>query len=183
LVVDAGALHTVAADPSAIRARTAPTFLTPHPGEAAVLLGASVAQLEHERPAAARALAKDLGAYVVLKGASTVVAAPDGRLALVPTGNPGMATAGTGDVLAGILGGLLAQGVEPWLAARAAPYLHGLAGDAAREAVGEASLVASDLIRALGPTIAAASARARSVPWSRGTWPPTTRGAPRGAAP
>lgn len=183
LVVDAGALHTVAADPSAIRARTAPTLLTPHPGEAAALLGASVAQLEHERPAAARALAKDLGAFVILKGASTVVAAPDGRLAVVPTGNPGMATAGTGDVLAGVLGGLLAQGVEPWLAARAAPYLHGLAGDAARDAMGEASVVASDLVRALGPTISAVAARARSVPWARSTWPTTTRGAPRGAAP
>ncbi len=183
VLVDAGALHTVAADPAVIRARTAPTVLTPHPGEMAALTGRTVAELERDRPGAARALAEQLRAFVVLKGASTVIAAPDGRLALVPTGNPGMATGGTGDVLAGIVGGLLAQRTDPWLAARAGAYLHGLAGDHARDAVGEASLIASDLVQHLGSALGAVQARARDEAWRAGRWPSTRRGAPRGHAP
>lgn len=176
VVADAGALHTIAADPAVIRARTSPTVLTPHPGEMSALTGKGVAELERDRLGEARALAQRLGAIVVLKGASTVVAAPDGRLAVSPTGNPGMATGGTGDVLAGLIGGLLAQRLDPWLAATAGVYLHGKAGDRAREQVGEPSLVASDVMAQLGPTIVSVRATAAPLPWSRGRWPSTTRG-------
>ena len=93
-------------------------------------------------------------AIVVLKGASTVIAAPGGAAAILAQGNPGMATGGTGDVLAGIIGGLLATGVPPLLAARAGAYLHGVAGDLAKDAVGEPSLIASDLLAALPAAIA-----------------------------
>ena len=86
---------------------------------------------------------------MVLKGAGTVVAGPDGRLAVNPTGNPGMATGGTGDVLTGIITGLLAQGVTPWGAACAGVYVHGLAGDLAASELGETGLIAGDVIRAI----------------------------------
>ena len=97
----------------------------------------------------ARRLAAESGAHVALKGARTVVASPDGRVTVNPTGNPGMATGGTGDVLTGIAGGLLAQGVAPAEVLIAAVYLHGLAGDLAAEVRGEAGLLAGDLADAL----------------------------------
>jgi NAD(P)H-hydrate epimerase len=86
---------------------------------------------------------------VVLKGYRTIVAHPDGRAAVNPTGNPGMATAGTGDVLAGVIGALLARGTDPWLAATAGVYLHGLAGDRAAARLGQESLIAGDLVEEL----------------------------------
>jgi len=95
--------------------------------------------------AAARETAASWGQVVVLKGARTVVAAPDGRLAEAPFENPALASGGTGDVLSGIIGSLLAQGLAPYDAARAGVYLHGLAGEAVRERFGDAGLLASDL--------------------------------------
>ena len=145
-VVDAGALD-------AFEPRRGPTILTPHPGEMSRLSGLTVAEVERDRPAAARDLSKKTGAIVVLKGATTLIASPDGALTIITTGNPGMATGGTGDVLAGMIGSLLAQRVEPRLAAVAGAHLHGKAGDLAQQKQGEASLIASDVIDAIGPAL------------------------------
>lgn len=149
VVADAGALDALGPDPGWLQDRTHPTVLTPHPGEMARLCGLDTRAVQADRPAAARALAAKTGAVVVLKGASTVIAEPDGTLSIVAAGNPGMATGGTGDVLSGVIGALLAQGHPAALAARAGVLLHGRAGDLARARHGEAQLVASDLIDAL----------------------------------
>jgi NAD(P)H-hydrate epimerase len=153
MVVDADALTALAGRPGLCREAPAPRLLTPHPGEAARLLGCSVTEVQKDRLASARRLAAESGAVVALKGAGTVVASPDGRAMLNPTGNPGMATGGTGDVLTGVAGGLLAQGVAPVAALSAAVYLHGLAGDLAAEARGEAGLVAGDVADAIPAAI------------------------------
>jgi NAD(P)H-hydrate epimerase len=153
MVVDADALTALAGRPGLCREAPAPRLLTPHPGEAARLLGCSIAEVQKDRIASARRLAAESGAVVALKGAGTVVASPDGRAMLNPTGNPGMATGGTGDVLTGVAGGLLAQGVAPAAALSAAVYLHGLAGDLVAEARGEAGLVAGDVADAIPAAI------------------------------
>ncbi|MCA9555042.1 MAG: NAD(P)H-hydrate dehydratase [Myxococcales bacterium] len=154
-VLDAGALGALGADYQWLAAREGPTVLTPHPGEMARLLGSDSHGVQSDRVAAARHVATESSCVVILKGASTVVASPDGEVAVVVCGNPGMATGGTGDVLAGVVGSLLAQGVEPVLAARAAAHLHALAGDRAAEEVGETALLAEDVLRALGPALKA----------------------------
>src|SRR5207245_2680686 len=122
---------------------------TAHPGEMARLLGVTTADVQRDRLGVASRVAREQNVCVVLKGAGTVVAGPDGRLAVNPTGNPGMATGGTGDVLTGIITGLLAQGVTPWGAACAGVYVHGLAGDLAAAEMGEMGLIAGDVIRAI----------------------------------
>ncbi len=118
--------------------------LTPHPGEAARLLASDVPSIESDRFKAARAIADRYRAVVVLKGAGTVIAHPAGPLAVCPWGNPGMASGGMGDVLTGVIAGLLAQGLNAWRAARLGVALHALAGDAAARD-GEAGIVATDL--------------------------------------
>lgn len=159
VVVDAGGLAALAGDPALWDGRgDAPLLVTPHPGEFAALTGDSVAAVQSDRLAAARALATERGCHVLLKGALSVIADPDGRLAINPTGQPGMATAGAGDVLAGLLVGLLAQGREPGLALRAATYLHGLAGEVWGRGRDPRCLIASDLIAALPAAMAAAAA-------------------------
>ena len=125
-VWDADALNLLAAGQVAAPGRG---VLTPHPGEAARLLGADTASVQADRPAAARALAKRFGLVVVLKGAGSLVAAPDGRLALCDRGHPAMAGAGLGDVLAGLIGALLAQGMAAYDAACLAVWLHARAGE------------------------------------------------------
>jgi NAD(P)H-hydrate epimerase len=145
LVLDADGLNLLAHEP---RQFDRPVVLTPHPGEAARLLQVSVAEIEADRFAAARALARRYAAVVVLKGAGSLIAAPDGRLAVCPWGNPGMASGGMGDLLTGIIGALLAQGCGAWRAACLGVGLHARAGDmAARE--GERGLMASDLLAPL----------------------------------
>lgn len=153
LVVDADALTALAGHLAVAREAAGPRLLTPHPGEAARLLGVTIAEVQVDRVGAARRLAEATGATVALKGARTVVAGPDGEVVVNPTGNPGMASGGTGDVLTGIAGGLLAQGLGPVAALRAAVYLHGLAGDLAAEAGGTAGLLAGDVARALPAAI------------------------------
>lgn len=143
-VWDADALNLLAA--GAVRLPSA-CIITPHPGEAARLLGVDVGQIQADRPAAALALARRYGAVVVLKGAGSLVAAPDGRLALCDRGHPAMATAGLGDVLAGLAGALLAQHLTPFEAAALATWLHAVAGE--RQGLMGRGLAASDLI----PTI------------------------------
>jgi NAD(P)H-hydrate epimerase len=140
-VVDADALNAFAGRPEALRARGA-RVLTPHPGEMARLLGASVDGVQRDRIGAARKLASAASAVVVYKGPRSVIAGPDGQVFVNPTGGPGLATGGTGDVLAGALGALLAQGLSPLDAAALGAYLHGLAGDLAPAVGGAAGGVA-----------------------------------------
>lgn len=144
-VLDADALNLLAREP---RELPQSTVLTPHPGEAARLLGCDVAGIQSDRFAAVREIARRYAAVVVLKGAGSLIADAEGRLALCPFGNPGMASAGMGDVLTGVIGGLLAQGLGSWDAACLGVLMHALAGD---RAAGECprGLIASDLFAPL----------------------------------
>lgn len=145
LVVDADALNQLAKAP---RALPAGSLLTPHPGEAARLLGCTVAEIQRDRFAAARELAARHAAVVVLKGAGSLIADPQGRVAVCRWGNPGMASAGLGDVLTGVVAALLVQGLDAWSAARLGVALHARAGDLAA-AEGQRGLIASDLFMPL----------------------------------
>jgi NAD(P)H-hydrate epimerase len=150
VVADADALNVFAGEPGALRRRNGrPLVITPHPGEMARLLGTDTAAVQRDRKATARRAVTETGAVVVLKGAGTVVAGPDGTAAVNLTGNPGMAAGGMGDVLGGLLGGLAAQGMAAGDAARAAVYIHGRAGDTAARAGSPATLTAGDVIAAL----------------------------------
>ena len=132
-------------------------MITPHPGEMSRLTGLSIAEIHANRVEVARNFAREHELIVVLKGHRTLIVAPDGTGWVNPTGNPGMATGGTGDVLTGIISGLIAQYPKDALAATAlGVYLHGLAGDLASESLGENSLVATDLIKFLPQAFVAA---------------------------
>jgi ADP-dependent NAD(P)H-hydrate dehydratase / NAD(P)H-hydrate epimerase len=155
LVLDADALTALAGRLDLLRGAPAPRCLTPHPAEMARLLGTSVADVQRDRVGAARGVATAYGVNVALKGATTVVAVADGRVFLNPTGNPGMASGGTGDVLTGIVGAFLARGMDAADALVAAVYLHGSAGDLAAARLGEESLIASDVIDSLPDAFAA----------------------------
>ena len=145
-VIDADALNALASDLDAIRACETPLVLTPHIGEFARLTGCSIAEIQHDPIARALKFASHVGATIVLKGAPTIVATPEGETHINPTGNPGMATGGTGDVLTGLLAALIGQGLNPSDAACTAVYLHGLAADIAAQKTGHISLIASDII-------------------------------------
>jgi len=140
-VVDADALNMLALQP---RQFSTPTVLTPHPTEAARLLECTTEEIQSDRFSAARKLAKKFNAVIVLKGAGSLICAPDGQVRVCPWGNPGMAVAGMGDVLTGVIAALLAQGIPAWPAAQLGVALHALAGDAAAKQ-GQRGLVASDL--------------------------------------
>ncbi len=142
LVVDADGLNVLAQMPRWPRRLPPNTILTPHPGEMARLVGAPLAD---DRVAVARQMAQEWGHVVVLKGAYTVVAGPDGRCHIIPFANPLLGTAGSGDVLAGVLAGLLAQGVGVYETAVLGAYLHGAAGQLARAKFGDAGLLAGEL--------------------------------------
>jgi NAD(P)H-hydrate epimerase len=153
LIVDADGLNALAPDlgdapEDAALGRTAPTVLTPHPGEMARLIRRPVPEIRGRRVPETLELARRSGAVVVLKGQRTVVGEPGGRAAVSPTGNPGMASGGTGDVLAGVIGALLARH-DAWRAATAGAYVHGRAGDLAAGTGGEEGLAAGDLAEAL----------------------------------
>jgi hydroxyethylthiazole kinase-like uncharacterized protein yjeF len=144
LVVDADALNLIAGDPALqqqLATRTAPAILTPHPLEAARLLGIGASEVQSDRIRAASEVARRYRAIALLKGAGTVIAEATGSYAINPTGSPALATAGTGDVLAGMIGALLAQGIDGWDATLAAAWLHGRAA----ENRGDIGLVASDV--------------------------------------
>ena len=153
LLADADALNLIAATPSlrqALAGRKQPAVLTPHPLEAARLLECSVAEVQADRVLAARELAAALNAVVVLKGSGTVIAAPTGGVVINTTGNPALATAGTGDVLAGLCGSLMAQGWPQWEAALGAVWLHGMAADVlVADGAGPIGLTAGELIPAI----------------------------------
>ncbi|MDN5941502.1 MAG: NAD(P)H-hydrate dehydratase, partial [Nitrospira sp.] len=137
-VLDADALNALAGRASLLTECKTPPILTPHPGEMARLeVDATTQSVNADRIGTARRFARERGVFVVLKGARTVIARPDGLVAICPTGNPGMATAGTGDVLTGMIVGLLAQRIPAWEAACAATYFHGLAGDLASQHLGQ----------------------------------------------
>ena len=146
-VLDADALNALTGRASLLTECKTPPILTPHPGEMARLeVDATTQSVNADRIGTARRFARERGVFVVLKGARTVIARPDGLVAICPTGNPGMATAGTGDVLTGMIVGLLAQKIPAWDAACTATYWHGLAGDLAAQHLGQPGMVASDLI-------------------------------------
>lgn len=146
-VLDADALNALTGRTALLASCKTPPIITPHPGEMARLEADATPQtINSDRIGTAARFARERGLFVVLKGARTVVARPEGAVAICPTGNPGMATAGTGDVLTGMMVGLLAQGVPPWEAACAATYLHGAAGDLAAADKGQAGLMAGDVI-------------------------------------
>ena len=152
MVLDADALNHLAGEASLIASARAPVVITPHPGEAARLLRTSTAEVEADRVAAARALAELTRAVVVLKGAGTLVcdgAVGDGFVTINPTGGPALATAGSGDVLTGVVAALVGQGLEAGEAARAAVYLHGLAGDLAAARIGPVGVTASDVLESV----------------------------------
>ncbi|HET9271109.1 MAG TPA: NAD(P)H-hydrate dehydratase [Vicinamibacterales bacterium] len=150
LVLDADALHAVAGAPKPSRPLSPPIALTPHPGEMAALTGMTPSGVQAQRLDVARAYATEHGVTVVLKGANTVIAAPDGRLFINSTGNPGMATAGTGDVLTGAIAAWAAQLRPIEDACALAVYLHGAAGDLAAAEEGESGLIAGDVLARLG---------------------------------
>ncbi|MCW5854240.1 MAG: NAD(P)H-hydrate dehydratase [Anaerolineae bacterium] len=146
-VIDADGLNALAgADEWWTSFKPTAAVLTPHPGEMGRLLGSTADEVNADRVATARRAAEKFGQVIVLKGAHTVIAAPDGQVAVSPFANPALATAGTGDVLAGTITGLLAQGLTPFDAAAVGVYLHGLAGERVREELGDAGAVASDLL-------------------------------------
>ncbi len=148
MVIDADALKIISTRMEIMKKLKAPVILTPHPGEMGYLVGKSAAEVQKDRLNLARRLAEEYQVVVVLKGHRTVVT--DGHNATINlTGNAGMATAGAGDVLSGIAGSFLAQGMQTLEAASWAVYFHGLAGDLAVSAKGEISLIASDLIEYL----------------------------------
>ncbi len=146
LLIDADGLNNLAVDVSRLREARVPPVLTPHPGEMSRLTGLDTAEVNGDRVGIARAFAADHRCHLVLKGARTVMAAPDGRVSINPTGNPGMATGGMGDVLSGIVAGFLAQGLAPEDAVRLGVYLHGRTGDRVAEDRGMVGLIASDLV-------------------------------------
>lgn len=146
LVIDADGLNALARMPHWWESLTAKAVLTPHPGEMSRLMDCSMEEVEADRVDTAQKAAHEWKQVVVLKGAHSVIAAPDDRVAVSPFANPGLATAGTGDVLAGSIVGLLAQGLSPYEAATAGVYLHGAAGETATAALGDAGTVAGDLL-------------------------------------
>jgi hydroxyethylthiazole kinase-like uncharacterized protein yjeF len=149
MVIDADGLNLLAGNTNLDHQFKQSLVFTPHPREMSRLTGLSVSAIQADRIGVARHFASEWKVTIVLKGAHTVIAAPDGQTFINPTGNPGMATAGTGDVLAGMIGGLLAQGLDVMKAAVVGTYLHGLAGDRIALERGTAGMIASDLISAI----------------------------------
>lgn len=149
LVLDADGLNVLALDHSIIESPSGPVIITPHPGEMGRILGISTGDVQKSRVETTLKAAMSLNAIVVLKGASTVTATPGGKVYINSTGNPALAVAGTGDVLAGTIGGLLAQGVDPEKAAVLGVYLHGSAGDITAQVKGWRGVIAGDVLEAL----------------------------------
>ena len=163
LVLDADALNALEGEGAVLKSARVPIVLTPHPGEMSRLTGLPAREIQARRAEVAAAFARERSVVVALKGHRTVVS--DGTNIYVnETGNPGMASGGTGDVLTGMVAGLLAQGVEPFAATCLAVHLHGLAGDLAAAETGQCSLTATDLLACLGPAFLAAAASSKRSP-------------------
>jgi len=146
MVLDADALNCIADNPEILKKRKSDIIITPHPGEMGRLCGITAKEVNADRVDVALNFAKKYGVITVLKGSGTIIASPNGQALLNTTGNSGMATGGSGDVLAGMTAGLLAQGKSAFDCAAAAVYLHGLAGDFAAEKLGKISMLPSDII-------------------------------------
>jgi NAD(P)H-hydrate epimerase len=150
VVLDADGLNAFEGRGAELREKAGSLVITPHPGEMARLTGSTIPAVQHDRLNVARSFAREHELIVVLKGHRTLVAQPDGTVWVNATGNPGMATGGTGDILTGMVAGLIAQHPDRMAeAVMAAVHLHGLAGDVARESMGEHSMIATDLLSAL----------------------------------
>ena len=160
LVIDADGITALLSRLEILKQCKGSVILTPHPGEMARLAGITTQEVQTDRIGVAKSCAASYNAIVVLKGNRTVIATPDQEVYINPTGNPGMASGGTGDVLTGMIGGLLAQGLPPLEAAKWGVYVHGLAGDMAAQAIGEIPLIASDIIDYLPDALAEVKARA-----------------------
>jgi NAD(P)H-hydrate epimerase len=145
MIIDASALNAFASRAKEINPRGLPRVITPHPGELARVMGTDTKTIAADRITAARESARACNCVVVLKGYQTLVAEPDGHVYVNPTGNPGMATGGMGDVLSGIVAALLARGIDPVDAACTAVYLHGLAGDILKDEIGDTGLLATEV--------------------------------------
>jgi NAD(P)H-hydrate epimerase len=170
LLIDADGLNAFEGRTAALAAGNVARVLTPHLGELSRLTGIDAADLEARRIDVAREQARALNAVLVVKGAPTVTAAPDGRATVNPTGNAGLATLGTGDVLSGVIGALLAQGLAPYDAARLGAWLHGAAGDRAAERFGQHGVTAGDLPEAVALAMRAlVEVREASGPAARGS--------------
>lgn len=146
MVIDADGLNCISKNPDMLKNKKSSIILTPHPGEMARLLGTTVDEIESDRLGYASRFAKEYGVTLVLKGSETVVSSETGETYINKTGNPGMATAGSGDVLTGVIVSLLGQRYEPYDAARLGVYIHGLAGDIALEDKGEYGMIARDIL-------------------------------------
>lgn len=146
MVLDADALNCIADNPGILKKRKSDIIITPHPGEMGRLCGITAKEVNAGRVDVALSFAKKYGVITVLKGSGTIIASPNGQALLNATGNSGMATGGSGDVLAGMTAGLLAQGKSAFDCAAAAVYLHGLAGNFAAEKLGKISMLPSDII-------------------------------------
>lgn len=146
LVIDADALNCICNKPEILKNLKVPAIITPHPGEMARLLHSTPKTVNSNRENTAIDFAKKFGVVTVLKGAGTIIASPDGEVYINHTGNSGMATGGSGDVLSGIIGSLLAQGASPINAAAAGVFLHGTIGDFAAEKLGKISMLPTDMI-------------------------------------
>lgn len=146
MVLDADALNAVAGSIHLLKKCKGPLVLTPHPGEMARLLGIKTEEVQNNRIEVVREAAVNWNAVVVLKGERTITAGPEGSIYINPTGNPGMSTGGTGDVLTGVIAGFMAQGLSPLRAAVAGTYFHGLAGDLAADDKGKIALIAGDVL-------------------------------------
>lgn len=151
LVIDADGLNALQGNTELLQQARSPLVITPHPGEMSRLTGLTIAEIQGNRIDVARQYAAEWNTIIVLKGHKTVVAEPDGQIYINTRGNSGMATAGSGDVLTGVIAGLAAQGSTPLEAALAGVFVHAVAGDLAAEQVGERSLTASDIITGLSP--------------------------------
>jgi NAD(P)H-hydrate epimerase len=173
LVIDADGITALASRPEILKTCKNMVVLTPHPGEMARLMGTTTQNVQEDRIGAAKEFASTYGCIVVLKGDKTVIASPTEEVFINPTGNPGMASGGTGDVLTGMIGGLVAQGLPPLEAVKWGVFLHGLSGDIAAQEMGEISLIASDIIDYLPLAISEVKARVNrpdggnnvSYPW------------------
>jgi len=162
IVIDADGLNALAGDLTPLRSGRSQAILTPHPGEMARLTGLKNSEVQADRVGLASRFARDHGCHLVLKGARTIIAGPQGSIHVNPTGNPGLASGGSGDVLTGLLGGFLARGLPPEKAALCGVYLHGLSADLLAEKIGQAGILAGDLIEVIPSLMAALSA---------GEWP------------
>jgi len=146
IVLDADAITAVSEDPSTLRKAETPLVLTPHPGEMARICHCTVSDIQRNRLESASRFSREYGVVLVLKGHRTIIAAPDGKLAINSTGNPAMASGGTGDTLTGIIAGLLAQGFDPFQAACLGVYVHGAACDRIFGGVSTRGLLATDML-------------------------------------